>query len=330
VMYRHVFAPLVQRATAVNLSQESQRSHTDSVESSSTPPAAPPCENGSDDGHDGVSSVENRNRYHESVVSFSHYLLNCILEYGRSLVQNGETLSDATQRCILNLFLQQPSSSTVSSQLQHVHAQDDISREDPPDYFRLHQLLMFRAIDDRVSTALQLVSLESKYPPAFQMGLDMLSRLNAITDIVNVYIAKQQPLVAAKHIVASGWMASGETGISSVKSNSPRQHRNNALDDVLFCSAFLHDEERRQMGLAPFTFPVLSSPASPKSSASSKGGKIPRRESEKEMTKAGSQFYTTYAILASHFPTVLSNTSSNPVYATHKARFIALSEGTCC
>eukprot|EP00658_Telonema_sp_P-2_P075755 TRINITY_DN6548_c0_g1_i1.p1 TRINITY_DN6548_c0_g1~~TRINITY_DN6548_c0_g1_i1.p1 ORF type:complete len:144 (+),score=17.75 TRINITY_DN6548_c0_g1_i1:3-434(+) len=70
-------------------------------------------------------------------------------------------------------------------------------------YFRLHQLLMYKALEDHVPTALQLISLHSDYPPAFQLGLDILSRLRAHSEIIMVFLSKGMPLRAAKYLLLS-------------------------------------------------------------------------------------------------------------------------------
>ncbi|CUG14164.1 Hypothetical protein, putative [Bodo saltans] len=195
-IYRCVFGPLAHKAAAAN-----QRAGETAI-------------NTEEHITQQADDLGNKNRYNGSVY-FANYVLNVLLEYTRSLIQHGETLADATQRCVVNMFLQQPQ----------------------PDFFRLHQLLMYRAIDDHIPTALQLITLERQYPPALQMGLDMLARLNATNEIVQVLLARQTPLLAAKFVVSS------------------RFEPPNVLADILHCSALLCEHDRPAADNLPSILP---------------------------------------------------------------------------
>ena len=46
-------------------------------------------------------------------------------------------------------------------------------------FTQLHQLLQYHVVADSVHVACQLLSIEGKYPPAYQLALDMLKRLNS-------------------------------------------------------------------------------------------------------------------------------------------------------
>lgn len=189
-MNRVVFGPLANKAAAFNQNQPFREGDTEA------PATGVAAQLHLDDNNGTV----NKNKYNGSVY-FANYILNALLEYTRSLIQHGETLAGATQQCVVNMFLQQPQ----------------------PDFFRLHQLLMYRAIDDHIPTALQLITLERQYPPAFQMGLDMLARLKASNEIVHVLLARQTPLLAAKYVV------------------STRHDPANTLVDILHCASVLCD-----------------------------------------------------------------------------------------
>lgn len=240
-LYRNVFGPLSHKALSLSTATAATHNGGDS------PPIRPIMGSG--------EPSSNRNRYNESIY-FANYLLHAILEYTRSLIQHGETLTDSVQRCLVNMFLQ----------------------SNNPDFFRLHQLLMYRAIDDHVPTALQLITLDAKYPPAFQMGLDMLSRLKASNEIVQVFLARQCPLQAAKYIVAN-------------RMEDP------PILDVLFCAALLHDEARQLLGLDPLTY-LPSSPLRPSRALSPEQSTSPKKG---QLTAAGANFYTIYTLLKLHY-----------------------------
>jgi hypothetical protein len=68
-------------------------------------------------------------------------------------------------------------------------------------FHQLHQYLQYHAIDDSVHVACQLLSLESVYPPASQLALDMLSRLatkSTREQIIDVLLAHKQVVGALR------------------------------------------------------------------------------------------------------------------------------------
>ena len=67
-------------------------------------------------------------------------------------------------------------------------------------YYQLHQFLQYHVIGDSVHVACQLLSLEGKYPPALQLALDMLKRLNESERIVEVLLVKKQLLAALRFV----------------------------------------------------------------------------------------------------------------------------------
>ena len=71
-----------------------------------------------------------------------------------------------------------------------------------PDYPGVHQLVMYRVLRDGVALARRLLRRADAYPPFMQLGLDMLSRLGAWSDVAQVYVAAKEPLRAARVIVA--------------------------------------------------------------------------------------------------------------------------------
>jgi hypothetical protein len=65
-------------------------------------------------------------------------------------------------------------------------------------WHHLYQLLQYHVVSDSTHVACQLLSLESKYPPAYQLALDMMKRLNTHEQIVEVLISKNLLLHALR------------------------------------------------------------------------------------------------------------------------------------
>lgn len=72
-------------------------------------------------------------------------------------------------------------------------------------YYQLHQFLQYHVVSDSKPLACLLLSLESSYPPAYQLALDMLKRLATANDsIIEVLISKQQLLPAIRFAQSVG------------------------------------------------------------------------------------------------------------------------------
>ena len=56
----------------------------------------------------------------------------------------------------------------------------------------LHQFLQYHVIGDSPPVALQLLSLESEYAPAYQLGIDMLTRLCLYDELMHVLLSRGQ------------------------------------------------------------------------------------------------------------------------------------------
>jgi len=70
-------------------------------------------------------------------------------------------------------------------------------------FYQLHQFLQYHVVSDSVPVACQLLSLESIYPPAYQLALDMLKRLCSPGQIVEVLLNRNQLLAALRVIKAN-------------------------------------------------------------------------------------------------------------------------------
>ena len=291
-IYRKVFAPLSEECTsqlpalmgdAGAASSSCSRDRESGMEGGG---ASPPIQHAAPSP---TTSVEIASHYSAS------YLLYALLEFARSLIQHGDSLSDAIQRCIVNMFLQTP-----------------------PNYFRLHQLLMYRAVDDHIPTALQLITLESQYPPAFQMGLDMLSRLGAQNEIVQVLVAKRLPLAAAKYVFTTGM-------------------RDAPVLDILYCSSLLHDEEiaRRQQQQVDVTrggTKKYDATSSPPSSPRTQVAKIKlakkNRKERQELSAQGAEFHTIFTLMLNHLLSLGDETvMMQPSFEAFKSRYNKISAG---
>ena len=103
-------------------------------------------------------------------------VLAILMEYYRSLSANQIPPQHFLNELLINLLVQQKS------------------------WFQLHQLLQYHVISDSKPIACLLLSLESVYPPSYQLALDMLSRLgNSKDEICEILLSKKKVLASAKY-----------------------------------------------------------------------------------------------------------------------------------
>ncbi|XP_077411201.1 regulator of MON1-CCZ1 complex [Vanacampus margaritifer] len=107
-------------------------------------------------------------------------------------------------------------------------------------FYMLHQFLQYHVLTDSKPLACLLLSLESTYPPAHQLSLDMLKRLSTANDeIVEVLLSKQQVLGALRFIRSVG----AHDNMSARKFlDAARQ----TGDDMLFFTVFRSFQQRNQ------------------------------------------------------------------------------------
>ncbi|XP_046859554.1 regulator of MON1-CCZ1 complex-like [Xenia sp. Carnegie-2017] len=107
-------------------------------------------------------------------------------------------------------------------------------------YYQLHQLLQYHVITDSKLLACVMLSLETDYPPAYQLALDMLKRLNkANEEIVEILLSKGQLLAALRFL----------RSVSSEDSASPQKFLEAAVncgDNTMFYTVFKFFEQRNQ------------------------------------------------------------------------------------
>lgn len=107
-------------------------------------------------------------------------------------------------------------------------------------FYQLHQFLQYHVLGDSKPLACLMLSLESVYPPAYQLALDMLKRLQtANEEIIEVLLSKHQ-LLAALRFVRS-------VGITDmVSSRKFLEAAQNTEDELLFFTVFKFFELRNQ------------------------------------------------------------------------------------
>lgn len=83
--------------------------------------------------------------------------------------------------------------------------------------YQLHQFLQYHVVKDSVHVACILLSLEPKYPPIFQLALDMLKRLNTYEEIVEVLLLKDQVMSAVRVVNRDGKGMDVIKGVSAAR-----------------------------------------------------------------------------------------------------------------
>lgn len=116
---------------------------------------------------------------------FLRYLRSVVLEYTRALTlprpgQPAGVVHPELQALIIELCTMPPA----------------------PDFYSLHQMLMYRVVHDSTPVALRLLQLAAGYPPAFQAALDMLGRLKHYDMVVDIYWRHRMPERAVRLAVA--------------------------------------------------------------------------------------------------------------------------------
>uniref|UniRef100_A0A8C2TCD6 Regulator of MON1-CCZ1 n=1 Tax=Coturnix japonica TaxID=93934 RepID=A0A8C2TCD6_COTJA len=107
-------------------------------------------------------------------------------------------------------------------------------------FYTLHQFLQYHVLSDSKPLACLLLSLESIYPPAHQLSLDMLKRLSTANDeIVEVLLSKHQVLAALRFIRGIG-------GHDSISARKFLDAAKQADDEMLFYTIFRFFEQRNQ------------------------------------------------------------------------------------
>lgn len=105
-------------------------------------------------------------------------------------------------------------------------------------FYQLHQFLQYHVLSDSKPIACLLLSLESCYPPAHQLALDMLKRVStANEEIVEVLLSKNQLLPALRFLRSVG-------GADNASARKFLEAAQNTEDHQLFFTVFKFFEQR--------------------------------------------------------------------------------------
>ncbi len=96
--------------------------------------------------------------------------------------------------------------------LQHYMTVDDALHEllvtlliQDERYYQFHQYLQYQIINDSRATAQCLLDLSAKYPPAFQLALDMMFRLQALPELLQTLKARGHLIGILRLVSDRGW-----------------------------------------------------------------------------------------------------------------------------
>jgi len=106
-------------------------------------------------------------------------------------------------------------------------------------FYQLHQFLQYHVLSDSKPLACLLLSLESVYPCAYDLALDMMKRLGnyAFETIVDTLLQKNEIIAALKFMQS----------IDTIDSAAPRKFLSAALktgDDMVFYTVFTFFQQR--------------------------------------------------------------------------------------
>lgn len=142
------------------------------------------------------------------------FMVAVLIEYIRSLSENNITVQHYLYELIINILV-------------HNNC-----------FYQLHQFLQYHVLQDSKPLACLMLSLESVYPPAHQLALDMLKRLStANEEIIEVLLSKQQLLPALRFIRSVNI-------VDAVSSRKLLEAAMNTDDAMLFYTVFKFFEQR--------------------------------------------------------------------------------------
>ncbi|XP_071807803.1 regulator of MON1-CCZ1 complex-like isoform X2 [Asterias amurensis] len=105
-------------------------------------------------------------------------------------------------------------------------------------FYQLHQFLQYHVLSDSKPIACLLLSLESCYPPAHQLALDMLKRVStANEEIIEVLLSKNQLLAALRFLRSVG-------GADNASARKFLDAAMSTADNMLFYTVFKFFEQR--------------------------------------------------------------------------------------
>ncbi len=95
-------------------------------------------------------------------------LIALVVEYIRSLKVGGIPIQHLLQKFLIDLLVKNN------------------------DYHLLHQYIQYKVIDDSIPVAWQILHISNRYAPAYQIALDMMSRLQAYENICEILISRKE------------------------------------------------------------------------------------------------------------------------------------------
>ncbi|XP_015904300.1 regulator of MON1-CCZ1 complex [Parasteatoda tepidariorum] len=109
------------------------------------------------------------------------FAVSVLLEYIRSLIQYQQSVQHYLSKLLINIMVQNKQ------------------------FYQLHQFLQYQILNDSKQLACLMLTLESVYPPAYQLALDMLKRLqNTNEEIVEVLLSQKKILQALSFVRMCG------------------------------------------------------------------------------------------------------------------------------
>ena len=133
----------------------------------------------------GVTGLEQADMHDEVFVKVrddggmdDDYLIAVVTEYFRSLSACGQMAEPELVDFLLRLIV----------------------GAEPPRYHVFHQLLQYHVIQDSMQVATRLLELESQYPPALQLALDMSHRLGQAHKVAEVLLARGKLMQAMRYL----------------------------------------------------------------------------------------------------------------------------------
>jgi hypothetical protein len=114
-------------------------------------------------------------------------------------------------------------------------------------FYQMHQYIQYGVITDSKHLACIILSLENVYPPARQIALDMMSRLGAAEELIEICLAEGK-VVEALNLAR-------ETGLSDTISASKYLEASKDLDPLTYFNVFSFFEERNMRLRGNASFP---------------------------------------------------------------------------
>ncbi|GFS96489.1 regulator of MON1-CCZ1 complex [Nephila pilipes] len=142
------------------------------------------------------------------------FAISVLLEYIRSLIQYQQFVPHYLCKLLINILVQNKQ------------------------FYQLHQFLQYQILNDSKQLVCLMLSLQGVYPPAYQLALDMLRRLqNSNEEIVEVLLSEKKILQALSFIRSCG-------GIDSLSAQKYLAAAKQTADPRIFYAVYKFFEQR--------------------------------------------------------------------------------------